>query len=53
MTHDWVIIGLGMSSSVYATRHIQNLVTLIEKSRALCPAGRCSPNFIHQVIIRC
>ena len=43
---DWVIKGLGMSSLGYATGHIKDLVSLIEKRRGLFP-----PSFIHQVII--
>ena len=49
--NDWVIKGLGMSSRVYATGHIQDPVPLIEKSRGLSPGGRFPPSFIHQVII--
>ena len=48
---DWVIKGLGMSSLVYATGHIQDPVPLIEKRRGLSPGGRFTPSFIHQVII--
>ena len=40
-----------MSSRVSATGQIIDSVPLIEKSRALCPSGRFSPSFIHQVII--
>ena len=43
--------GLGMSSLVYATGHIQDSVPLIEKGRGLSPGGRFPPSFIHQVII--
>ena len=49
--HDWVIKGLGMSSLVYATGHIKDLVPLIEKRRGLSPGGQFPPSFIHQVII--
>ena len=48
---DWVINGLGMYSSVYATGHIKDPVPLIEKRRGLSPGGRFPPSFIHQVII--
>ena len=53
MIYDWVIKGLGrpMSNRVCATGHIKYPVPLIEKSRALCPGGRCPSSFIHQVII--
>ena len=33
------------------TRHIKDPVPFIEKSRASCPGGRCTPSLIHQVII--
>ena len=48
---DWVIKGLGMSSLVYATGHIKDLLPLIAKRRGLSPGGRFPPSFIHQVII--
>ena len=40
-----------MSSLVYATGHIKDPVSLIEKRRGLSPGGRFPPSFIHQVII--
>ena len=40
-----------MSSRVCVTGHIKDPVSLIEKSRLLCPGGRFPPSFIHQVII--
>ena len=40
VVHDWINKGLGMSSRVCATGHIQDPVTLVEKSRTLCPGGR-------------
>ena len=43
--------GLGMSSLVYATGHINDPVPLIEKRRGLSPGGQFPPSFIHQVII--
>ena len=46
-----VIKGLGMSSLVYATRHIKDPVSLIAKRRGLSPGGRFPPSFLHQVII--
>ena len=51
LLRDWVIKGLGMYSCVYATWHIKDLVTLIEKRRGLSPGGRFPPSFIHQVFI--
>ena len=48
---DWEIKGLGMSSLVYATGHIEDPVPLIEKRRGLSPGGRFPPSFIHLVII--
>ena len=48
---DGVTKGLGMSSLVYATGHIKDLVPLIAKRRGLSPGGRVPPSFIHQVII--
>ena len=51
MVHDWVIKGLGKSSRVCVTGHIKDPVSLIEKSRAMCPGGRLPPSFIHDVII--
>ena len=37
VTHDWVIKGLGMSSRVCATGHIQDPVSLVENSRYRVP----------------
>ena len=51
MLRDWVIKGLGMSSRVNATGHINDPVPLIEKRRGLSPGGGVPPSFIHQVII--
>ena len=48
---DYIIKGLGMSSLVYATGHIQDPVPLIEKRRGLPRSGRFPPSFIHPVII--
>ena len=48
---DWVILGLGMSSFVYATGHIKDPVPLIERRSGLSPGGRFPPSFIHLVII--
>ena len=45
------IKGLGMSSLVYATGHIKDPVSFIDKSRGLSPGARFPPCFIHQVII--
>ena len=46
---NWVIKGLGMSSRVYATRHIKDPVPLIEKRRGLSAGGQFPTSFIHQV----
>ena len=46
VVHDWVINGLGMSSHVCVTGHIQYPLPLIEKSRASCSGGRIPPTFI-------
>ena len=43
---DWVIKGLGVYSLVYATGHIKDPVSLIEKRRGLSPGGRFPPSFI-------
>ena len=51
MVYVCLIEGLGMSSRVYATGHIKDLVPLVEKSMASCPGGRVSPSFTHQVIL--
>ena len=48
---EWVFKGLGMSSLVYATGHIEDPVPPIEKRRGMSPCGRFPPSFIYQVII--
>ena len=49
VVHDCLVMKcLGMSSRVYATGHIKDPRSLVERSRALCPGGRFPPSFIHQ-----
>ena len=38
-----------MSSHVFVTGHIKDLVPRIEKSRASCPGDGFLPSFIHQI----
>ena len=51
VVRDCLIKDFGMSSPVYAIGHIKEPVPLVEKSRPLCPGGRFSLSFIHQVIM--
>ena len=52
---DWVINLVcpvsSMSSLVYATGHIKDPMSLIDKRRGLSPGGWFPPSSIHQVII--
>ena len=48
VVHDCLTNGLRMSTRVSVTRHIQDPVPLIKKSRESCPGGRFPPSFIYQ-----
>ena len=49
LVHNCLFIkGLGVSIRVYATGHIKDSMSLVEKSRALCPDGRFPSSFIYQ-----